>query len=141
MILARPKPPAILTGPHPPRCPMSLCELIDDGHAKLCPSCDALWLDDEHEGQWLEPDRAACGSVCRPYELAAEGDPLRGAGISVTPLTWRCGLARGHDERHRTLRLPGLEWDAFHAHTHMPGVPPLDTTTGQPCHCDVPAHL
>lgn len=121
---------------------MCLGEPVFDGHMQVCPSCDAWWTADGCTGGWLEPDAPACDSVCRPYEQALDTARPLGGAISVTPLAWRCGLARGHDEWHRTLRLPGLEWgDDGHAHTFMPGLPPIDCTTGEPCHCDVPAHL
>ncbi|WP_183787161.1 hypothetical protein [Prauserella sediminis] len=64
------------------------------------------------------------------------GDALR---PSIRALTWRCDLRSEHGEWHRTLHLPGLAWDDDgHAHTTLPDVPPLDTTTGVPCGCRRP---
>lgn len=110
--------------PDGPICPMCTADTVYDGYGWLCAECDAWWQDIVYHGEWLEPKAPQCPSV-----------------RAVHGMHCRCALAAGHDEWHRPRRWPGVAWDADHVHTYLPGLPPIDCATGQPCECDIPAHL
>lgn len=127
----RPRPGPLLIALSAPRCPVCTDQPEHDGVGWLCPSCDAWWLS-PGAGVWLEPHAPKCTSTVMPF---VDRPDLVGA----LTLTWGCVLADGHDEWHRTPDLPGLEWDdTGHVHHRMPGLPPVDTTTGEACECRSP---